>query len=247
MIKGIYASGGGMQPRMARLEVLANNIANVNTAGFKKENLFIRAMNNVAQSDAKGEGELRGLEAKEFTDFSEGSFMQTQNPLDVAIQGRGFFVIETPQGLRYTRNGNFTLGVDGTVINGQGYPVLGLSGRIQIPQAKKLSETAISISAHGEISVGNKHLGRFRIADFEDLNQLKKSGNSLFATEAQERQATLDGHKTLIHQGHLEESNVDGIHEMIQLVELTRSFETDQRTLQAQDTTLERAMDIGRV
>ena len=247
MIKGIYSSGAGMQPRMARLEVLANNIANVNTTGFKKDNLFIQAMSNAGQSQATGEGELKGLDGKQFTDFTEGSFLQTKNPLDVAIQGRGFFAVETPQGIRYTRNGNFTLAVDGTVINGQGYPVLGTSGKIQIPQPQKMSETTISINEHGDISVGNVQLGRLRVADFENLNQLKKAGESMFVTEGEEKQVNTDGHDVIVRQGYLEESNVEGIHEMIQLVELTRSFETDQRTLQAQDATLERAMDIGRV
>ena len=247
MIKGIYASGAGMQPRMARLEVLANNIANVNTTGFKKDNLFVQAMNNAEQAKASADGELKGLDSKQFTDFSEGSFVETKNPLDIAIQGRGFFAVETPQGIRYTRNGNFTLAVDGTVVNGQGYPVLTTSGKIQIPQAQKAAETSISINQHGDISVGNVQLGRLRVADFENLNDLKKAGQSIFVTEAKEKPVNADGNSVIVRQGYLEESNVEGIHEMIQLVELTRSFETDQRTLQAQDTTLERAIDIGRV
>ena len=110
-----------------------------------------------------------------------------------------------------------------------------------------MSETTISINEHGDISVGNVQLGRLRVADFENLNQLKKAGESMFVTEGDEKQVNTDGHDVIVRQGYLEESNVEGIHEMIQLVELTRSFETDQRTLQAQDATLERAMDIGRV
>jgi flagellar basal-body rod protein FlgG len=132
-------------------------------------------------------------------------------------------------------------------VNGQGYPVLTTSGKIQIPQAQKAAETSISINQHGDISVGNVQLGRLRVADFENLNDLKKAGQSIFVTEAKEKPVNTDGNSVIVRQGYLEESNVEGIHEMIQLVELTRSFETDQRTLQAQDTTLERAIDIGRV
>lgn len=247
MIKGIYSSGAGAQPRTARLEVLANNIANANTTGFKKDNLFIQALKDAGTANAKGDGEMKGLDARQFIDFSEGSFVETKNALDLAIQGKGFFVLETPQGLRYTKNGNFTLTADGTIVNGQGFPVMGSSGRIQVPQPQKITDMSITVNQHGEISLGSVQLGKIRIADFEDMNQLKKAGNSLFVTEEHEKPASLDGHTTLIRQGYLEESNVEGIHEMIELVELTRSFETDQRTIQAQDSTLERAMDVGRV
>jgi flagellar basal-body rod protein FlgF len=247
MIKGIYSSGAGLAPRTSRLEVLANNIANVNTTGFKKDSLFIEAMKDAALAQSQEQGELKGLQSRQFVDFSEGSFMETKNPLDFAIQGRGFFVVETPQGIRYTRNGNFSLAVDGTVVNGQGFPVMGSSGKIVIPDTQKLADTSISVNQHGDIALGSTQLGKIRIADFENLNLLKKDGSSLFSTEAEEKPVSLDSTNTVVRQGYLEESNVEGIHEMIELVELTRSFETDQRTIQAQDSTLERAMEIGRV
>jgi len=247
MIKGIYASGSGMKPRMMRLEVVANNIANANTTGYKKDNLFIQVMKDAGLTMAQGQSELKGMDCKEYTDFAEGSFVETDNPLNFAIQGRGFFVVDTPEGPRYTRNGNFSMAIDGTVVTDQGYPVMGSSGKIQIPSPQKLSETSIVVSERGDISMGNVLLGKLRIVDFEDLNELKKSGKSLFETEAQEKSATVDGKTLVIRQGYLEESNVEGIHEMIQLVELTRSFETDQRTLQTQDSTLEKALEVGRV
>jgi flagellar basal-body rod protein FlgF len=247
MIKGIFSSGSGMQPRMMRLEVLANNIANANTTGFKRDNIFIQVMKDAGLTQTEGQGDLKGLDSKEFTDYSEGSFVQTKNPFDLALQGRGFFAVETPQGIRYTRNGNFSLSIDGTLVNAQGSPVLGSSGKIQIPQPQKIDETAISINEYGEVNMGSVQLGKVRVVDFEDLNQLKKAGQSLFVTDAAEKPVNLDGHKTQVRQGFLEESNVEGIEEMIQLVELARSFETDQRTIQSQDTTLERAMDVGRL
>jgi flagellar basal-body rod protein FlgG len=247
MIKGIYNSGTGMQPRMTRLEVLANNIANSATLGYKKDNLFIQVMKEAGLSQVEGLGDLKGLDSKQFTDFSEGSFAQTQNPLDLAIQGRGFFVLETPQGIRYTRNGNFSLSTDGTVVNSDGYPVLSTSGHIQIPQPEKTAGISIAINERGEVTVGKTVLGQVRIADFSDLAQLKKAGQTMFMTDAPEKHATVDGHSVVVRQGFLEESNVEPLGEMIQLVELTRSFETDQRTIKAQDTTLERAMDVGRI
>ena len=103
------------------------------------------------------------------------------------------------------------------------------------------------VNERGEVTVGKTVLGQLRIVDFNDLSQLKKEGQNMFATDAPEKPATTGGHSVVIRQGFLEESNVDALEEMIQLVELTRSFETDQRTMRAQDTTLERAMDVGRV
>jgi flagellar basal-body rod protein FlgG len=247
MIKGIYASGSGMQPRMMKLEVVANNIANANSTAFKKDNLFIQVMKDAGLTMTQGQGELKGLDCKEYTDFTEGSFVQTDNPLNFGIQGRGFFVVDTPEGTRYTRNGNFSMSTDGTVVTEQGYPVMGSSGKIQIPQPQKISETTIAVNERGEITMGNVLLGKIRVVDFEDLNQLKKAGGSLFETSADEKAATVDGKTLIVRQGYLEESNVEGIEEMIHLVELTRSFETDQRTLQVQDTTLERAIEVGRI
>jgi flagellar basal-body rod protein FlgF len=247
MIKGIYNSGTGMQPRMTRLDVVANNLANSGTTGYKKDCLFIQVMKEAGLSQVEGLGDMKGLDSKQFTDFSEGSFSQTNNPLDLAIRGRGFFVVETPQGVRYTRNGGFTLSTDGTVVNADGYPLLSTSGHIQIPQPEKTAGNSITINQRGEVTIGKTVLGQLRIADVQDLSQLKKAGQTLFMTDAPEQHAAVDGHSVVIRQGFLEESNVEALHEMIQLVELTRSFETDQRTIKAQDTTLERALDVGRV
>ncbi|HTY37990.1 MAG TPA: flagellar basal-body rod protein FlgF [Bacteroidota bacterium] len=247
MIKGLYNSGTGMQPRMTRLEVIANNIANSATTGYKKDNLFIQVLKEAGLSQVDGLGDLKGLDSKQFTDFTEGSFAQTNNPLDVAIQGRGFFTVDTPQGIRYTRNGNFSMATDGTIVNSDGFPVMGAGGHMQVPQPDKTEGTSIVISEKGEVTVGKQVLGQLRIADFQDLKSLKKAGQNLFTTDAPEQKAVVDGHAVVIRQGTLEESNVDALGEMIQLVELTRSFETDQRTIKSQDSSLERALDVGRV
>jgi len=247
MIKGIYSSGAGMQPRMTRLEVLANNIANANTTGFKKDNLFIQTMKNAALSQIQGNGPLAGLDSKEYTDFSEGSLNQTKAPFDLALQGRGFFVVETPQGNRYTRNGHFSLSTDGTLVNGDGYAVMGTSGPIRIPQPERTPDSTILIDENGNVSNGTTLIGKVRVADFENLNDLKKDGASLFQSDAPEKPADADSQQPLIRQGYLEESNVDSVESMVELVELSKSFETDQRMVQVQDGSLEKAMDVGRL
>jgi flagellar basal-body rod protein FlgF len=247
MIKGIFSSGAGMQPRMMRLEVISNNLANINTVGFKRDNLFVEILKNKGVDMAQGKGELSGLNAKQFTDFTEGSLNQTNNQLDLAIVGDGFFTVDTPQGIRYTRNGNFMLTLDGTLVTNQGYPVLSTGGKIQLPDVNKLAQGDIAINEAGEIMVDKKPVAKLRLATFDDMTTLKKDKSTCFYTDSPEQSANLNSNKTSVRQGFLEESNVDGIDEMVVMIELGRSFESDQKAVQSQDETLQRAMEVGRV
>jgi flagellar basal-body rod protein FlgG len=255
MIKGIYASGTGMRPRMLRMEVIANNLANISTTGFKKENLFIAMLENVgeantaAQGKATGTGniDLVGLDAREYTDFSEGGLHQTNNTLDLALQGPGFFAVDTPQGVRYTRNGNFTVTIDGTIVNAEGYPLIGKDGKIQIPDVHKMASGDITIKEDGEITIGGKLVGQVKVVTFQDTSKLKKEGASLFSSpDAAKEIDPSEGH-TSVRQGYLEESNVNGIDEMVQMIDLSRNFESDQKMMKSQDETLQRGNEIGRL
>ena len=247
MIKGIYNAAAGMRPQSLKMDVVANNLANINSTGFKKENIFINILAGSGTASAKTAADRTQDDVKQYTDFSEGTLAQTTNRLDLAVQGRGFFTVETPNGIRYTRDGNFTLNADGTVVTMQGYPVLGTGGRIQLPDLQRLTASDLIINEGGEITVDRRTIGRLRIADFENLKNLRKDGHSLFEATDPEKGVAPDGKETIIRQGFLEESNVDGITEMIQLIEMTRSFESEQRSIQAQDGTLDKAMDVGRV
>lgn len=247
MIKGIYASGSGMQPRLMRLDVIANNIANADTTGFKKDDIFVQILKDAGVAQSVGKGDLAGLDVKEFTDFTEGSLRPTSNPLDIAIQGDGFFALETPQGIRYTRNGNFKLSETGELINSNGYHVLGSSGRIIIPNADKTQQADIMITKAGEIYSGNNLINKIRIVNFSDLQKLMKESGTMFSSEETPSDVPVSDEKTTVRQGYLEESNVESLSEMVQLIELSRSFETDQRTMRYQDSTLEKAMDVGRI
>lgn len=245
MIKGIFSSGSGMQPRMLRLEVLANNLANIDTTGFKKENIFVEVLQQKLLAEER-QSELAGLDVRQYTDFSEGSLRQTDNPLDLAIVGQGFFVVETPRGPRYTRNGHFMLTNDGVIVNEQGHALLGVSGRIQLPDIQKIAENKLAVTESGEVLFNNQPIGKVRVVQFKNLDALKKEGSSLFVADNVSPD-DLTGNSFAIRQGYLEESNVEGIAEMITMVELNRSFETDQKAIQYQDATLEHAMQVGRV
>ncbi len=246
MIKGIYTTGSGMLPQMSRIEIIGNNLANMNTVGFKKDQLFTEILKKEQKSLASTNG-VQGLPTIESIDFSEGSFQQTGNTLDFAISGDGFFTIETPQGIRYTRNGSFTLSLDGALVTKEGYPVLGTEGKIQLPDIQKLSQGDINVNETGEITIDKRQFGKFQLAAFDDMTVLKKDGSTNFRVEdgTKVRLASESNYK--LHQGFLEESNVEGLDEMVVMIELSRNFESGQKSMQAQDETIERLLDLGRV
>ncbi len=247
MIKGIYSSGSGMQPRLMRLDVIANNISNADTTGFKKDDIFVQILKDAGVAQSVGKGDLAGLDVKEFTDFTEGSMRPTNNPLDIAIQGDGFFALDTPEGTRYTRNGNFKLAEDGSIINSNGYHVQGAAGRIVIPNADKTQQTDIMVTKAGEIYSGKNLIGKIKAVTFADMQHLSKVSGTMFKADQAPKEVSISDEATTFRQGYLEESNVESLSEMVQLIELSRSFETDQRTMRYQDSTLEKALDVGRL
>lgn len=247
MIKGIYASGSGMQPRLMRLDVIANNIANADTTGYKKDSIFVQIMKNAGVAQSTGQGELAGLDVKEFTDFSPGSLRPTNGPLDIAINGEGFFVLDTPDGPRYTRNGNFRIDDNGDVVNANGYYLMGNAGKINVPGSEQIEQQDLLITKSGDIMIGRTSVGRVRVVEFQQKQEMLKAAGTMFMTKENPKDVRLSDESTTIRQGYLEESNVEALTEMVQLVELSRGFETDQRTMRYQDSTLEKAMDVGRL
>jgi flagellar basal-body rod protein FlgF len=247
MIKGIYSAEAAMRPKMTQMEVLANNLANINSTGFKKDLVFMRMLKESAAGSPDGRTDMTGVEARKAVDFSEGSLQQTGNPLDLAIEGPGFFAVDTPRGMRLTRNGNFKLSPDGTLVTGEGYAVLSTAGPITIPRADKLPKGSISINEAGELSSDKEPFGRIQLVNVDRPDMLQKDHESLFMPDPRDPVRDIQEDQTVIRQGYLEESNVEGIEEMIAMIELNRSFETDQKMIQAQDQSLDRVMEIGRV
>lgn len=245
MIDGLYRIGAGMSSKMVRMEILANNLANIDTLGFKRDRAFQEELDVAAVRPATdGSNDLL---IHQVVDFSEGSLKQTNNQLDVAIQGRGFFVLDTPAGPRYTRNGHFQMGLEGTMISSGGYPVMGTNGKLQLPDVYRLTQGSVQISESGDVTVDKQTVGRLRIADFQDYSQLTKDDEALFAASPEAGLVEGPGKLTGIRQGYVEESNVEGIEEMVSMIDLSRSFEAEQKALQAQDTTLGQANEIGRL
>jgi flagellar basal-body rod protein FlgF len=246
MIKGIQTAETAMRPKMARMEVIANNLANVNTTGFKRDRLFVQMLNDSVGGKTDAAGDLDGVRVTEGVDFSEGSLRQTGNPLDVAIQGRGFFAVNTPGGVRFTRNGSFRLSADGSLVNTDGYQVEGTGGAIRFPGIEKLQQATVSIAETGEVLIDKDPIGRLRIVEFADTSVLSKESASLFSA-APGALMTEGSSSSAVKQGVLEESNVDGVEEMIAMTELQRSFDTDQKVLQALDDSVAKSLDVGRL
>jgi len=228
-----------MLPAMTHLEVVANNLANLNTVGFKKDGVFLR-MVLTAEQALGPEGEVSEA-SMVLTDYSEGTLTETGRPFDLALRGDGFFTVEAPEGLRYTRAGNFTLSPEGVLVTSDGYPVLGENGPLVI------EGTQVSIGEDGEVSVDGEVVNRLLITDFAKPYALRKVGHGLFAPRSEDVVGTVAEH-AVVRQGFLEGSNVQAMEEMVRMIALHRQFELDQRAVQVQDETLNKVVnDAGRV
>ena len=245
MVEGLYRVQAGMSPKMTRMEILANNLANIDTTGFKRDRAFLEEL-SAATSKQAADGSS-DLVIKQYVDFNEGGMKQTGNQLDVAIQGRGFLVYDTPDGPRYSRNGNLQMSLDGSITSPQGFPVMGTNGKMKVPDLHTLSSGSVKITETGEVLVDKKSIGQLRVVDVNDYSLLSKTSDSMFDVDPTATITEGPGERTSVRQGYLEESNVDGLEEMVAMIELSRSFEADQKALQAQDATLGQVMDVGKV
>ncbi len=215
----------GTMRQERRFDVLANHLANVGTAGFK---------GNVLSFDSM-------LRARMTVDMSQGVLQSTGNPLDLAISGDGFFRIQTDQGVRYTRNGSFTLDADGTLVNSDGQAVLGENGPLILDGAD------ITINDIGEVEVDGTVAGRLRIVDFVARDRLEKEGNSLLVYRGPETDAAAP-QRYRVTQGAVEQANIETVAEMTHMVETSRFYESLQKLMQTIDEMNAKAIsDVGQV
>jgi len=238
MIKGIYHAAAGMIPRESQLEAISNNLANANTTAHKADRRLFRTTldNRLLQGGPFGSPltlptELYYLQ----TNFEQGSLEKTDNPLDIAISGDGFFAVETDAGTFYTRDGNFKLNENNELVTNQGYRVLGESNPIQITGAD------VSVRETGEVIVDGSVADVLKVVDFEDRERLHRNGFGLFAPEADLPSQPAEGYRLM--QGFVEKSNVNVIREMVQMIELNRIYEALQKSIIAQDETLKTAVN----
>lgn len=245
MNTGMYTALSGNVTSQQRLEALTNNLANVNTAGYKKDRVafesFLANVKNPSQGVGTPTDQAALSSVKLVTDFSEGPIRHSGNSLDVALEGEGFFVVNTPQGRGYTRQGNFHLDSTGKMVTAEGYPVLGSGGPITIKGG------AVEIDSSGGVAVGGNKVATLTMVDFPKPYPLTKAGSSVF---------TLDGSgageqppKNLkVRQGFLEESNVNAIQEMAQLIDTSRYYDSCVKAVQTYDSLMAKAAnELGKV
>jgi flagellar basal-body rod protein FlgF len=220
------------------LEVVANNIANLNTTGFKGDGAlfeeFLSPGARAAQLSAADSRVSFVRDRATWHDFSQGPVQQTGNPLDVAIDGQGFLAVQTPRGERYTRNGALQINATGELVNSEGYKVLGDGGPIQFQPGDR----NISISRDGTISAGEGDAkasslrGKLRRGSFDRAAQLQKDGGGTFVASSGVSPQT--DTKSQLVQGAIEKSNVRGVIEMTRMIEITRSYTQVASILQQQ-------------
>jgi len=244
MIQGIHLAVQGMTPLMQKQDQIANNLANINTTGFKQSGLFMKAYQKYLADDQLQPFANREIKADEvYVDYREGPMKQTGAPLDLMIKGSGFFTVMTPNGVRYTRNGNFSLDEDGFLVTGDGSRVMGTEGYIKFDELKY----GIMVNERGDVFHGDENRGRLRIADFQKPYRLSREGNSCFRPMLPDN-PEIESAGYAVKQGFLEASNVNVVKNMVEMISAFRTYEADQKALLAQDQTLDKAVNqVGRV
>jgi flagellar basal-body rod protein FlgF len=224
-----------------QLDVVANNIANVNTAGFKSDqSLFEEYLRSGAHEDNFKPSDRRVSYVQDrgtYRDFAQGPAEQTKNPLDVAITGNGFLVVQTAAGERYTRDGGLQMNSQGQLVTASGNPVLGTSG----PIVFQPTDHDINVSPDGTVTVveGNGRTdslrGKLRLVSFADAQKLLKEGSNLYSGEG-----AAPDLKSQVQQGYIEKSNVNGVAEMSRMIEITRAY-TQIATMLQQESDLHKS------
>lgn len=225
------------------LDVVANNLANVNTSGFKVEEAMVRTETSDRARMIDGPSKLSFvLDDGVIRDFRQGAMSQTGGAFDLAVDGQGFFTVQTARGERYTRDGRFTLSPDGRLTTQSGDPVMGEGGEITInPELGP-----VTISADGVLSQSGQTIGKISVVNFADLSGLSKDGDNLFRNTSSlgAQPAT----SAQIRQGMLESSNVDSISQVTRLIEISRAYESLARTIENTAELSRRSVErLGRV
>jgi flagellar basal-body rod protein FlgG len=230
----MQAAASGMVAQMAGQDVVANNLANVNTSGFKRDVSGFRAL---FTGMIEGANTAR-VTAEQGCDRSQGALQETGTPTHLALDGDGYFTVQTPNGVTCTRNGSFTLDSDGYLVTANGDKVLGQSGPI------RLGKGDWKVSERGEITQNGAVLDTFQIVRFDPSVPVAKSGDNLWRMDVS---ASTSAANVRVRQGYLEGSNVNPIEEMVSMITGLRTYEASQKSIQAQDETLDKLVnEVGR-
>jgi len=218
--------------KVNQLDLVSNNIANAATPGYKTEHMKASFGDNVSDPT---DDQTPQITASVYVDFSQGVMERTGNNLDVALQGEGFFEVETPTGPAYTRAGNFTIGRDGTLTDRLGNAVMGESGKITLTGDD--TATGVQIAESGMIKVygteaDGVEVATLKVVTFANPDKLERGANGLFVDSGEAGLRVMDPEQKNIQSGFLEMSNVSAAKEMIQMIDVQRTFELYQKAIQ---------------
>ncbi len=263
MSKGIFTAVSGAIAQSAKLDTIANNLANVNTPGFKKDGQLFREYLTSYEKEPgtitvprvpasiesfydmqggdKSYVDLNGT----YTDFAQGGMKSTGNRLDIGLEGDGFFEVGTPEGVRLTRAGSFTVDSEGRLVTKQGYPVLrdGAPGQAAAGREIRLTSANVTISQAGEIFDNNQSIGKLSLVSVGNKDALLKQGQNLFTFKDNLEPDLSVAQDLKLNQGFLETSNVNPIREMTEMIATTRLFESTQKGIQAYDQMIGKAVN----
>ena len=257
MVRGLYSAYNGMLSEQKRLEIISNNIANAATVGYKSEGVTNQSFDSVYTLKIKdatngfvderiGSMSLGSKIGEVYTNYNQGSVRQTGNTYDLTMEGQGFFTVsvmdsEGNESIKYTRDGSFKLGSDGSLLDADGNHIVGQGGNINIPT----DASEVTIDALGGIYADGTYVDSLKITDFTNYDYIKKFGNNLY--EAVEGAEEIEATGT-VRQGFLEQSNVNSVSEMVNMIAITRSYEANQKVINTVDSMLDKAVNtVGRV
>lgn len=257
MVRGLYTAYTGMINQQKRLDTVTNNLANASTTGFKREGLTSKSFDQMLTvklndlsvpylNEGIGKMSLGVKIGENYTDYSQGSLKETGNTYDLALAGNGFFAISYTDkkgntSEKYTRDGEFTMDSEGYLRTLEGDYVQGEGGDIMIP----VETSEVSIRDNGDIYADGEYVDSLRIVDFEDYNNIEKFGENLYnvvdgATETESTAA--------VKQGYLEMSNINVVKEMVEMITISRAYESNQKLIQTEDDMLDKSVNqIGKV
>lgn len=254
MVRGLYTAAMGMNVQAKRLDLVSNDLANAGTTGYKKDVASISSFkeeylarlndhqnfepNNAIIGKITYGAKIDGV----YTDFSQGSVVATNLETDFAIQGDGFFTVQTPNGPAYTRDGNLSINQFGQLVTKEGYSVMGEEGAIELGEDYFSQGQQLVIKENGEVYVGNNYIDTLDMANFEDPNSLQKMDDNLYTSNGQRVPFTGN-----IIQNFLEVSNVNTVSAMVDMITVARAYEMNQKMVQTQDNLLGKAVnELGR-
>jgi flagellar basal-body rod protein FlgG len=273
MSKPLWPAVSGAMARDHQIEVISNNLANVNTNGFKRDDVtFKEYLSKNEKMDIEGEEiprspikdkDLYPLDGRDQsfvvlngtqTKFSTGGFKVTDNPLDIALSGPGFFEVATPNGVKYTKAGSFKLSSEGKIVTTEGYPVLskGTEGEDSGAAGREINisehQGALHVNEQGEVYMGDDKVAQFSIVEFANLNQIRKVGSSNFENKDPTKNPPTEAINTQAKQGMVETSNVNPVQEISNLIRANRMFEQDLKAMKTVNEMLSKEVnEIGKM